>query len=139
MTEDRCAVLQEKNKKKNLRISICCRDERDLTPHTSQQGNHGLIPIEQEKQTNLREYKNHKCIRVKIFKIKLVACKNQGLNNHNLPTLFEIKPGFQNFYTRNFKFTQFISNQGYKNQDSNEIELLYIDFTNFNTTKSIGF
>ena len=53
---------------------------RDLSPHTSQQGNPGLIPIEEEKiKTNFRQYKNHKCIRVKIFKIKLMACKNQGL------------------------------------------------------------
>ena len=27
----------------------------------------------------MREYKNHKCIRVKIFKTKLMACEGQGL------------------------------------------------------------
>ena len=75
------SILQEKTKKKNLRVSTCCSEVRDLSPHTSQQGNPGLIPIGEEKtKTNLREYKNHKCIRVKISKIKLMACQSQGLN-----------------------------------------------------------
>ena len=39
-----------KTKKKNLRVSTCCHEVRDLSPHTSQQGNPGLIPIEEEKQ-----------------------------------------------------------------------------------------
>ena len=39
-----------KIKEKNLRVSTCCSEVRDLSPHTSQQGNPGLIPIEEEKQ-----------------------------------------------------------------------------------------
>ena len=39
-----------KTKKKNLRVSTCCSEVRDLSPHTSQQGNPGLIPVEEEKQ-----------------------------------------------------------------------------------------
>ena len=47
--------------KENLRVSTDCSKVRDLSPHTSQQGNPGLIPIEetQQKQTKLRDYRNH--------------------------------------------------------------------------------
>ena len=31
----------------------------------------------------MREYKNHKCIRVKIFKTKLMACKAISMNTIN--------------------------------------------------------
>ena len=41
---------KKKQKKKNFRISTGCSEVRDLSPHTSQQGNPGLIPIEEEKQ-----------------------------------------------------------------------------------------
>ena len=50
ITEDRCiSILQEKPKRKNLRVSTCCSKVRDLSPHTSQQGNPGLIPTGKEK------------------------------------------------------------------------------------------
>ena len=51
ITEDRCNFyFTKKPKKRNLRVSTCCSKVRDLSPHTSQQGNPGLIPIGEEKQ-----------------------------------------------------------------------------------------
>ena len=71
---------KKKTKKENLRGSTCCSKVRDLSPHTSWQGNPGLIPIEEEKHKLIWESTKIKCIRLKISKIKLMACQGQGLN-----------------------------------------------------------
>ena len=53
-------ILQEKPKE-NFRVFTGCSEVRDLSLHTSEKGNVGLTLIEEtsQRQTKLREYRNH--------------------------------------------------------------------------------